>query len=162
MKIAPYLRNMMGAFVLTAVMGTGVASARTQPIGEKQYETDAPSDDVVNGILLRMRDRHVTDLKEGLDQQYIAVTTSGWLNARMDKMQHLPFDQRQHIAKAVQDENKDRKFLQKRVATTYSHPGHPNLENALREHFAEGWLKAAEDSQWIVYNPHFKTFNVIT
>lgn len=162
MKIAPYLRNMMGAFVLTAVMGTGVASARPQHMSEKHYETDAPSDDVVNNILLRMRDRHVADIKDGLDQQYIAVTTSGWLNARMDKMQHLPFNQRQQIVKAVQDENKDRKFLQKRVATTYSHPGQPNLENALREHFAEGWLKAAQHSQWVVYNPHFKTFNVIT
>lgn len=157
MKIAPYLRNMMGAFVLTAMMGTGVASARAQTVGEKHYELNAS--DEVNDILSRMHNRHISDLKTGLDQQYIALTTSGWLNVRVDKIQHFTFEQQQHLNKTIQDENKDRKSLQKIVAQAH---GNPNVENALREHFAEEWLKAAENSQWIIYNPHFKTFRTIT
>lgn len=157
MKIAPYLRNLMGAFVLTALVGVGPASARIVGLDKMQEAKSIAPD--IDGILERMRQRHTQDIKVGLDEQYIAVTTSGWLNARVDQMLHFDGEQRQNIVKIVQEENKDRKLLQKLVAQAY---GNPEAEKFLRHYFAEEWLKAAQTSQWIVYNPQFKTFRTLS
>lgn len=157
MKIAPYLRNLMGAFVLTAIVGVGTASARSSGL-DKIQETEIFSQNV-SDILDRMHDRHTREIKSGLDGKYIAVTTSGWLNARLDQMQHLNTNERQQVIKSIQDENKDRKLLQKLIAEVH---GKPEVEKTLRYYFAEEWLKAAENAQWVVYNPQFKTFTTLS
>lgn len=157
MKIAPYLRNLMGAFVLTAIVGVGPASARTSGL-DKIQETEIFSQHV-SDILDRMRDRHTREIKSGLDGKYIAVTTSGWLNARLDQMHHLNIAEQQQVIKSIQDENKDRKMLQKLIAQVH---GNPEVEKTLRYYFAEEWLKAAENAQWVVYNPQFKTFTTLS
>lgn len=157
MKIAPYLRNLMGAFVLTALVGVSPASA--QMVGlDKIHQAKSIAMDI-NKILERMRQRHMQDIKTGLDQQYIAVTTSGWLNTRADQMVHLEQHQRENIIKSVQAENKDRRILQQLVAQVH---GNPDAEQFLRQYFAEEWLKAAQTAQWVVYNPQFKTFRTLS
>lgn len=106
-----------------------------------------------------MRDRHVAELKNGLDQHYIAVTTSGWLNLRTDQIEHLSPQERSILEKTIQDENKERKLLQQKMANHY---GTPQLEESLRQQFAENWLQAAERANWLVFNPKFGTFRTLS
>jgi len=167
-KVAPYLRKMMSMIVLTAIVGGGVSSAnaRTSPQSREKWEVNAPTPSQkaaypheIEELVERMRDRHVAELKNGLDQHYIAVTTSGWLNLRTDQIEHLSPQERSILEKTIQDENKERKLLQQKMANHY---GTPQLEESLRQQFAENWLQAAERANWLVFNPKFGTFRTLS
>lgn len=158
MKLAPHLRNLMGVLAMSVVMGGGIAPSTSRaatPAFRDKWDNSTPE---INEVVERMRQRHQDLLKSALDNQVVAVTTSGWLNAHPEVLVELPSDDRIVLERAIQEDNKDRKILQKMVAQAH---GRPESEDALRFHFAEEWLKAAEHSQWKVFNPKFNSFMVL-
>lgn len=145
---------MIGTLVVYIVVGSGMT-----PVAMARLPTAPGSANSVNNsveeVAQRMQQRHSAGLKDALNNQYIAVTTSGWLNPHPSNMAHLSPVERAQVKKMIEEENKDRRALYKTLACLYERP---EWEKQIRSSFAEEWLKAAEQSKWLVFNPLFGSF----